>query len=112
MLRFLRKQMGFWMVGLALLIGVAIGRQNNILPSAAPVDTAPVAPEPVVPAAKYLLQGYRGKIAVFFVGKTEPEVVLDRYLHHLPDLDRAKLEEGIPVADYAKLLQLLEDYTS
>lgn len=61
---------------------------------------------------RYLLSSYEGKLAVFMIGKEEPELVFDCYLHYLPDVDRMRLEEGIEVADYAELLQLIEDYTS
>ena len=64
------------------------------------------------PKPHYLLKGYEGKLAVFIIGKEEPELVLDRYLHHLPDVDRLRLEEGIQVAQYSDLLRLIEDYTS
>lgn len=61
---------------------------------------------------RYLLSGYQGKLAVYMIGKKEPELVFDRYLHYLPDVDRMRLEQGIEVSDYAELLQLIEDYTS
>ncbi len=61
---------------------------------------------------RYLLSGYQGKLAVYMIGKKEPELVFDRYLHYLPDVDRMRLEKGIEVSDYAELLQLIEDYTS
>lgn len=64
------------------------------------------------PKPHYMLKGYEGKLAVFIIGKEEPELVLDRYLHHLPDVDRLRLEEGIQVAQYSDLLRLIEDYTS
>lgn len=79
-----------------------------------PVDetAASVAAEKPAPKPHYLLKGHEGKLAVFIIGKEEPELVLDRYLHHLPDVDRLRLEEGIEVAEYADLLRLIEDYTS
>lgn len=61
---------------------------------------------------RYLLSQYEGKLAVYIIGKTDPELVFDRYLHYLPDVDRMKLEQGIEVADYSELLRLIEDYTS
>ena len=61
---------------------------------------------------RYLLAGYQGKLAVYMIGKKEPELVFDSYLHYLPDVDRMRLEKGIEVADYTQLLQLIEDFTS
>lgn len=60
---------------------------------------------------RYRLVGHEGKLAVFIVGKSEPEIVLNVYLHHLPDVDRLQLEEGIEVDDYQQLLRLIEDYS-
>ena len=71
-----------------------------------------VSAEQPIQKARYLLTGYQGKLAVFMIGKKEPELVFDRYLHYLPDVDRMRLEEGIEVSDYAELLQLIEEYTS
>ena len=61
---------------------------------------------------RYLLSHYQGKLAVYIIGKDIPELVFDRYLHYLPDVDRMKLEQGIEIADYSELLRLIEDYTS
>ncbi|MEG2173943.1 MAG: hypothetical protein RR135_00470 [Oscillospiraceae bacterium] len=63
-------------------------------------------------SARYRLGGYNGKLAVFIIGKKEPEIVFDVYLHYLPDVDRQRLDEGIEVADYQQLIRLIEDYTS
>jgi hypothetical protein len=62
--------------------------------------------------ARYRLAEKDGRLAVYLQGQDEPEIVFDVYLHHLPDVDRARLEEGIEVSDYETLLALLEDYTS
>lgn len=61
---------------------------------------------------RYLLSHYQGKLAVYIIGKDAPELVFDRYLHYLPDVDRMKLEQGIEIAEYSELLRLIEDYTS
>ena len=61
---------------------------------------------------RYIISHYQGKLAVYIIGKEEPELVFDRYLHYLPDVDRMKLEQGIEVADYSELLRIIEDYTS
>jgi len=61
---------------------------------------------------RYLLSHYQGKLAVYIIGKEEPELVFERYLHYLPDVDRMKLEQGIEISDYSELLRMIEDYTS
>ena len=61
---------------------------------------------------RYKLSHYEGKLAVYIIGKDDPELVFDRYLHYLPDVDRMKLEQGIEIADYSELLRMIEDYTS
>lgn len=61
---------------------------------------------------RYRLAAYQGRLAVFIIGKNQPEMVFDRYLHYLPDVDREKLEAGIEVAEYSELMRLIEDYTS
>ena len=71
------------------------------------VMTQPQAKKP-----RYLLGEHEGKLAVFIIGKKEPELIFDRYLHYLPDVDREKLEKGIEVAEYSELMRLIEDYTS
>lgn len=80
------------------------------MPAAEPAPGISVSAPSVKP--RYRLAGKDGKLAVFIIGKTEPELVFDIYLHHLPDVDRLRLEEGIEVEDYQQLLQLIEDYTS
>jgi hypothetical protein len=96
-----------------LAIGLHVRRQT---PPGEPLQAAESATGISIsaPAAKphYRLAGKDGKLAVFIIGKTEPELVFDIYLHHLPDVDRLRLEEGIEVQDYQQLLRLIEDYTS
>ena len=62
--------------------------------------------------AKYLIAGYEDKLAVYIIGKSEPEIVFDLKLYMLPDVDRQRLESGIEVSDYQELLRLIEDFTS
>jgi hypothetical protein len=101
---------------LAILGGFAFGIwakfQAPDIPQAAMDVTSGVSTEATPQKPRYLLSGYEGKLAVFMIGKKEPELVFDRYLHYLPDVDRMRLEKGIEVSDYAELLQLIEDYTS
>ncbi|MFV0497825.1 MAG: hypothetical protein ACK5L0_06650 [Candidatus Fimivivens sp.] len=103
-------------LAVAILGGTAFGIwakfQANDIPritmdvkSGVSVQEAPQEP-------RYLLSEHEGKLAVFMIGKKEPELVFDRYLHYLPDVDRLRLEEGIEISDYAELLRLIEDYTS
>ena len=101
---------------LAILGGFAFGIWAKIqapdMPQAAVDITSGISAQETPQKARYLLSGYEGKLAVFMIGKKEPELVFDRYLHYLPDVDRMLLEKGIEVSDYAELLQLIEDYTS
>jgi len=60
----------------------------------------------------YLLAEHNGHIAVFAPGQIEPQIVLDVLVKFLPDYDRAMLAKGIPVADYAALSALIEDFIS
>lgn len=103
-------------LAVALLGGGAFGIwakfQAQDVPQAAVDIASNVSAEQAPQKPRYLLTGYQGKLAVFMIGKKEPELVFDRYLHYLPDVDRMRLEEGIEVSDYAELLQLIEDYTS
>lgn len=82
--------------------------QSSAMESASNIAiTQPQAKKP-----RYLLASHEGKLAVFIIGKKEPELIFDRYLHYLPDVDREKLEKGIEVAEYSELMRLIEDYTS
>lgn len=61
----------------------------------------------------YLIREHEGYVAVFRAQNSEqPEMVLDTPVKYLPDYDRAQLEEGIPVSDYAQLVTLIEDFIS
>ena len=108
--------LGIAALAAALLAGGALGYwakfKESDIPQAAMDITSNVSAEQAPQKPRYLLTGYQGKLAVFMIGKKEPELVFDRYLHYLPDVDRMRLEEGIEVSDYAELLQLIEDYTS
>lgn len=103
-------------LAVAILGGGAFGIwtkfQVTDMPQAAIDVESGVSAEQTPQKPRYLLSGYQGKLAVYMIGKKEPELVFDRYLHYLPDVDRMRLEKGIEVSDYAELLQLIEDYTS
>jgi len=60
----------------------------------------------------YILGEHDGRVAVYLYGNKEPEIVFNVYLHHLPDVDRFNLQNGIEISDYQTLLDLIEDYTS
>ncbi|HIT18240.1 MAG TPA: hypothetical protein IAB57_01335 [Candidatus Fimivivens faecavium] len=100
-----------------LSAGYAAGREtalSEISPEAAELTAGAASEKVPAPAhtPKYVLKGYQGKLAVFIGNKTEPELQFEVYLHHLPDVDRMRLEEGIAVDDYQELLSLIEDFTS
>lgn len=103
-------------IALAMLCGAVLGyfsRGGESLPQAAMEAASGIsAAASQIQKPKYLLSSYQGKLAVYIIGKKEPELIFDRYLHYLPDVDRVLLEKGIEVTEYSELLQLIEDYTS
>ena len=106
-----------WVATLALCMamtaGAAIGTVSGLARQVPASELQKNIQAPVLhKKAQYRLAGYDGKLAVYIIGKKEPEIVFDLYLHHLPDVDRHKLEEGIEVEEYTELLRLIEDYTS
>lgn len=63
--------------------------------------------------ALYLILGsYKGYIALFEEGSTEPRQIFPNPVVSLPPEDQKKLEEGILVRSQYQLRQLLEDYLS
>ena len=63
--------------------------------------------------AFYLILGsYKGYIALFEEGSTEPKQIFPNQVSTLPEEDRKALEEGIIVRSQYRLQQLLEDYLS
>ncbi|MEG1773484.1 MAG: hypothetical protein RR320_01380 [Oscillospiraceae bacterium] len=100
----------------AAAVGVAVGMfaEDVVVPLAEQLVVEPqqqISREPTI-RPRYRLAGSEGKLAVYLVGKQTPELVFDIWLHHLPDVDRLRLEEGIEIEDYQQLLRLIEDYTS
>ena len=95
-------------------IGMIVGQETaqNPIPEIINQAAQEIVSNAPVSSPKYMLKGEEGKLAVFIIGKKEPELVFDVYLHYLPDVDRMRLEEGIEVADYDQLLNLIEDFTS
>ncbi|WP_312643038.1 hypothetical protein [Hydrogenoanaerobacterium sp.] len=61
---------------------------------------------------EYLLKDYRGRLAVFHRGATDPDLIFDVYIQSLPDFDRGQLKNGVAAKDYSELVALIEDYTS
>jgi hypothetical protein len=81
--------------------------------SASAAEIAAEAPESEqAPGYMYIIKEHEGRVAVYPAGEAEPEFVLDVLVRYLPDLDRQQMQEGIPVADYDKLVALLEDFSS
>ena len=100
----------------AVIGGAAIGffARGETEPRSAvmePVSGISAAASQVIKKPKYLLSQHEGKLAVYIIGKKEPELVFERYIHYLPDVDRLKLTEGIEIYEYSELLRLIEDYT-
>lgn len=61
----------------------------------------------------YLVLGsYKGYIALFDEGSTEPRQIFPNQVITLPEEDQKKLAEGILVRSERQLNQLLEDYLS
>ncbi len=104
-------------VSLAAGMGYYIGteRNNNTI-TQTPATNPPQISETIYPTPPeipiYTIKEYEGKIAVFMGEKQKPEIVFDRYVHLLPDLDRKEIREGVIAEDYETLLSLIEDYTS
>ena len=63
--------------------------------------------------ALYVILGsWKGYIAIFEKGSTEPRQIFPVQVTALPPADQAALEEGIIVRNQRDLNQLLEDYLS
>lgn len=63
--------------------------------------------------ALYVTVGvWKGYLAVFDEGKTEPRQIFPMQVEVLPEADQQALEKGILVRNDRDLNQLLEDYLS
>lgn len=62
--------------------------------------------------ASMTLGCFRGYLALFDKGASEPRQIYPCPVASLPDTDRAALEKGIPVRTEEELNRLLEDYLS
>lgn len=69
-------------------------------------------PEPSEPGTVYRLREYQGKLAVFLVGESDPQQIIDLDIRLLPPYDQGQLRTGIPAQGEAELARLIEDYTS
>ena len=108
-----RQTVGIMSVVVAAVFGVAVGGYSaQGIDNMASETQTELKIKQSSSRAPYKLMGCDGKLAVYVIGKKDPELIFDIYLHHLPDVDRLKLEEGIEVENYNKLLELIEDYTS
>ena len=59
-----------------------------------------------------VLGNWKGYLALFDGGKSEPRQIYPRLVEALPEADQKALEEGILIGNDARLQQLLEDYLS
>ena len=55
---------------------------------------------------------FRGYLALFDKGASEPKQIFPCQVSSLPDADRQALEKGIPVRSQEELNRLLEDFLS
>ena len=62
--------------------------------------------------SRKVLSVWQGRLALFEPGARVPSEVYDCFVASLPDGERQKLAEGIPVYDEEQLAQLLEAYLS
>ena len=59
-----------------------------------------------------VLSTYRGQLALWEDDNPEPIAVYPTSVCMLPEADRQRLEDGIPVENESRLHRLLEDYLS
>ena len=67
---------------------------------------------PVLFALGLILGSFRGYVALFEEGKSEPRQIFPYKTETLPPVDQQSLEQGIPVLNEKVLQHLLEDFTS
>ena len=60
----------------------------------------------------FILGSYRGYIALWHQGQTEPVRVFPYSVASLPPADQSALEKGIVIGDEKELARLLQDYLS
>ena len=59
-----------------------------------------------------ILGSWKGYIAIFDQGETEPRQIFPNTVASLPPADQEALNQGIPVRTEQQMQQLLEDYLS
>ena len=59
-----------------------------------------------------ILGTYKGYVALFEEGATEPRQIFHYKVETLPPADQVALESGIPVRDMDRFAQLMEDFFS
>ena len=103
----------------AVVVGaIVMGNDEAPEPEPEPLsvsDTATGAEAPAPAsrsAASYVVGEWEGRLAVYSAGRQTPDQVYDVYISTLPEEERKRLEEGIPVSTEKELASLLEDYTS
>ena len=71
-------------------------------------------PPPSAPEREYLylIREYQGRVAVFGRNPDTPEIILERFVRHLPSYDQIQLREGVKVHSVQELEARIEDYTS
>ena len=91
-----------------LLTALAVLSLTAVLGKIGVLDVAAAEPES---DAAYLLREYGGYIGVYYPSTAErPTTVTGIRVRDLPAADRLALAEGVGAADYAAVVQLLEDY--
>lgn len=59
-----------------------------------------------------ILGSYKGYLALYDRGKTEPKQIFPRQIDTFPEADQLALEKGIVVRNDRDLQKILEDYLS
>jgi len=83
---------------------------NQVVPVVNPI--AGIVTSPNESDYLYIIREYDGRVAVFARGESNPEMVLERLVHHLPTYDRIQMQEGVRVYTIQELQDRIEDYTS
>lgn len=60
----------------------------------------------------YIMKEFEGRVAIFGEDPVVPEIVLDKYVSHLPEYDQIMMKEGIKIHSAEELDARIEDYIS
>jgi len=113
----LDKRLACTAVALVLVVMASVvaaslpGKENTAQMQENVGDVEKEAPRPAEDYV-YVLKEHQGRIGVFLAGETEPEMILDVPVKHLPEYDREQMRQGIPARSYSELVALIEDYSS